>query len=27
VILKTQCLVGETVVIDGEATVLAPHRG
>jgi 3-hydroxybutyryl-CoA dehydratase len=27
VTLKTQCLVGETVVIDGEATVLAPHRG
>jgi 3-hydroxybutyryl-CoA dehydratase len=27
VILKTQCLVGDTVVIDGEATVLAPHRG
>jgi len=25
-ILKTQCLVGETVVIDGEATVLAPRR-
>src|SRR5579862_1339113 len=25
--LKTQCLVGETVVIDGEAIVLAPHRG
>jgi 3-hydroxybutyryl-CoA dehydratase len=24
VILKTQCRVGETVVIDGEATVLAP---
>ena len=24
--LKTQCLVGETVVIDGEAIVLAPHR-
>jgi 3-hydroxybutyryl-CoA dehydratase len=23
-ILKTQCRVGETVVIDGEATVLAP---
>jgi 3-hydroxybutyryl-CoA dehydratase len=27
VVLKTQCLVGETVVIDGEATVLAPHHG
>jgi 3-hydroxybutyryl-CoA dehydratase len=24
-ILKTQCRVGETVVLDGEATVLAPH--
>jgi 3-hydroxybutyryl-CoA dehydratase len=24
VILKTQCRVGETIVIDGEATVLAP---
>lgn len=26
VVLKTQCRVGETVVIDGEATVLAPQR-
>lgn len=26
VILKTQCRVGETIVIDGEATVLAPQR-
>jgi 3-hydroxybutyryl-CoA dehydratase len=25
--LKTQCLNGETVVIDGEATVLVPSRG
>src|SRR5215469_12970676 len=27
VVLTTQCRVGETVVIDGEATVLAPQRG
>jgi 3-hydroxybutyryl-CoA dehydratase len=26
VVLKTQCWVGETIVIDGEATVLAPPR-
>ena len=26
VILKTTCSVGETVVIDGEATVLVPTR-
>ncbi len=26
VILKTQCLVGDTVVIDGEATVLLPQQ-
>src|SRR5215469_14559665 len=26
VVLKTQCLVGTTVVIDGEATVLVPPR-
>jgi 3-hydroxybutyryl-CoA dehydratase len=25
--LKTQCLVGETVVIDGDATVWVPARG
>lgn len=27
VVLKTQCRVGDTVVIDGEATVLVPPRG
>lgn len=27
VVLTTQCRVGETLVIDGEATVLAPQRG
>jgi 3-hydroxybutyryl-CoA dehydratase len=27
VVLKTECRVGETLVIDGEATVLAPPRG
>jgi 3-hydroxybutyryl-CoA dehydratase len=27
VVLKTECRVGETVVIDGEATVLAPPHG
>lgn len=27
VVMKTQCRVGETIVIDGEATVLAPQRG
>jgi len=26
VVLKTQCRVGETVVIDGEATVLVPRQ-
>lgn len=26
VILQTQCLVGDTVVIDGEATVMVPSR-
>lgn len=25
--LKTQCLVGEKVVIDGEATIMVPSRG
>ncbi len=27
VTLKTQCLVGDKVVIDGEATVMVPSRG
>lgn len=27
VTFKTQCLVGDTVVIDGEATLLVPSRG
>ena len=27
VILKTECRVGDRVVIDGEATVMAPQRG
>ncbi len=27
VVLKTECRVGDTVVIDGEATVLVPPRG
>ena len=26
VVLQTQCLVGDTVVIDGEATVMVPSR-
>ncbi len=27
VVLSTQCLVGDTVVVDGEAVILAPSRG
>ena len=27
VVLKTQCLVGDTVVVDGEAMALVPKRG
>lgn len=27
VTLKTECFVGETVVVDGEATVMVPTRG